>query len=313
MLAPMQGLSNRAMRQVFVDTVAPDVVFTEFVRVRPNAEALVASSDWTEATARAGETPLVVQVIGSADDGVVEAVRGLVDRGVEHINVNMGCPWGRMTSVLSGGGMFRHPHTIAPLLESLRALVPGSLSVKTRAGLEDSTEILPLLSAFESSGVDFIVVHPRTVQQKYKGVADHALTARIVASTSMAVVANGDLRSVEDVERVTSTTKAHGAMLGRGAIADPWLFSRVRAARRGEVVVEPTDAEYRQRLAEHYLRLLTAFEPIFCGDAQILAKLREHLAHVDSQACRKWIKALKKAKRLEQAIALLQDTANSCA
>lgn len=310
MLAPMQGLSNRAMRRVFVDTVAPDVVFTEFVRVRPQAKTLVAASDWEEATATAGTTPLVVQVIGSADDGVVEAVQGLVERGVEHINVNMGCPWGRMTSVLSGGGMFRYPQTIAPLLESLRAIVPGSLSVKTRAGLEDPSEILPLLPAFENAGVDFIIVHPRTVAQKYKGMADHRLTGRIVEATSMAVVANGDLRTAEDVERVTTTTKAHGAMLGRGAIADPWLFERVSAARRGDVVAPPTGAAYRQRLARHYLRLLAAFDSLFCGDAQILAKLREHLAHVEAEDCRKWIKSLKKAKRLDHVVGLLEETSD---
>ncbi len=302
----MQGLSNRAMRQVYVDTVAPDVVFTEFVRVRPGAKTLVADSDWIEATSTAGTTPLVVQVIGSAEDGVVEAVTGLVARGVEHINVNMGCPWGRMTSILSGGGMFRFPETVAPLLQTLRSVVPGSLSVKTRAGLSSSREILSLLPAFEDAGVDFIVVHPRTVDQKYKGEADHALTAEIVAATAMEVVANGDLRTAEDVRAVASSTRAAGVMLGRGAIADPHLFCRAR----GALGACPTGQERLVQLARHYGKLLESFVPIFCGDAQVLAKMREHWAHVDDPDCRKWIKALKKAKRVEQVRALLSDVAS---
>ena len=132
MLAPMQGLTNRALRSVFAETAKPDVLFTEFVRVRRKGDALIANSDFVEALAKAPGVPLVVQVIGSADEGVVEATRDLVARGVEHINVNMGCPFGRMTSVLAGGGMFRYPETVEPLLSQLRAIVPGSLSVKTR-------------------------------------------------------------------------------------------------------------------------------------------------------------------------------------
>ena len=107
MLAPMQGLTNRALRDVYGQLANPDVLFTEFVRVRPNAKKVITDSDFVEATTRAAGIPLVVQVIGCADDGVVAAVGDLVARGVEHINVNMGCPFGRMTSVLAGGGMFK--------------------------------------------------------------------------------------------------------------------------------------------------------------------------------------------------------------
>lgn len=100
LLAPMQGVTNRGLREVFGTTVVPDVLFTEFVRVRPGSETPVTNADFVEATTEVPGVPLVVQVIGSADEGVVEACRDLVSRGVQHINVNMGCPWGRMTSIL---------------------------------------------------------------------------------------------------------------------------------------------------------------------------------------------------------------------
>ena len=297
----MQGLTNRALRAVFGRTVAPDALFTEFVRVRPGAKAPIADSDYLEATTRVPGIPLVVQVIGCASEGVLEATRDLVSRGVEHLNVNMGCPWGRMTSVLAGGGMFRAPETVAPMLRELRALVPGSLSVKTRAGIDDERQIFSVLPAFEEAGVDFLIVHPRTVQQKYKGAANHALTRELVEVSSLTVIANGDVRTADDAERVLDQTGAAGLMLGRGAVADPRLFARIR----GQAPARPVGPA-RQRELEAYLgQLLAGYREIFHGDAQILAKLKEVLAHVDDPELKRWVKRLKKVRRVDDLAALL--------
>lgn len=220
MLAPMQGLTNRGLRAVFGKSVRPDVLFTEFVRVSARGQSLISKSDFLEATTLVPGIPLVVQVIGCLDEGVIEATHALVERGVEHINVNMGCPFGRMNSVLAGGGMFKSPEGIEPMLSQMRKLVPGSLSVKTRTGLEEEREILPLLRSFENSGIDFLVVHSRTVRQKYKGKANHALTKEIVASTTLPVIANGDICDERRARYVLEETQAAGLMLGRGAISD---------------------------------------------------------------------------------------------
>lgn len=290
MLAPMQGLTNRALRRVYAETVKPDLLFTEFVRVRPNAKVMVAQSDFTEALATAPGIPLIVQVIGSAEEGVIEATRELVDRGVVHINVNMGCPFGRMTSVLAGGGMFRAPQTVEPMLSELRKIVPGSLSVKSRVGLEDERELFDILPAFESAGIDFLVVHARTVKQKYKGSANHAITRELVERTSLPVIANGDVRTVRQASEVLAQTGAAGLMLGRGAIADPKLFERIRGT--ADAVPEPV--QHKREIAAHLSRLLEAYTEIFCGDAQVLAKLRETFVHFTDPQLNRWGKKLGK-------------------
>lgn len=294
MLAPMQGLTNRALRGVYAKTVRPDVLFTEFVRVRPRAKQLVAKSDFTEALARAEGVPLVVQVIGCADEGVVEATRELVDRGVEHINVNMGCPFGRMTSVLAGGGMFRAPETVAPMLKELRALVPGSLSVKTRTGLDDERQLFDILPAFEDAGVDFLVVHSRTVKQKYKGHANHDVTRELVERTSLPLIGNGDITSPARAAQVLAETGVSGLMLGRGAIADPKLFLRIR----GTEPAEPSPEILKRELALHLSKLLAEYSEIFCGEAQILSKLRETMAHFTIAELRRWGRKLAKQRQV---------------
>ena len=242
-LAPTQGLTN-ADAAGYGECVQPDVLFTEFVRVRPGAPQPVAASDFVEAISVVPGIPLVVQVIGSADEGVVEATTELVAAGVEHINVNMGCPWGRMTSVLAGGGMFRAPETVAPMLCKLRALVPGSLSVKTRTGIDDERQIFDVLPAFADAGIDFLVVHSRTVAQKYRGRANHTLTAEIVDSIDLPVIANGDVRTVADARAVLAQTGAAGLMLGREP-RRPASFHRIR----GTAPVSPTSTSERPSLA----------------------------------------------------------------
>ncbi len=305
MLAPMQGLTNRAFRSVFGRIAMPDVLFTEFVRVRPGAKALIANSDFVEATSSVAGIPLVVQVIGSADEGVLQATRDLVARGVEHINVNMGCPWGRMTSVLAGGGMFRAPETVAPMLRDLRALVPGSLSVKTRVGIDDERQIFDVLPAFEDAAIDFLVVHPRTVEQKYKGVANHVLTREIVGATSLTVIANGDVRDEVEAARVLDYTGAAGLMLGRGAVSDPKLFERVR----GRAPKRPSGEERKRELAAYLTLLLEGYSELFHGDAQTLSKLKEVLAHVKDPELTRWVKTLKKQRRVSDLAALLARSA----
>ena len=292
MLAPMQGLTNRALRDVYGQLAKPDVLFTEFVRVRPNAKKVIADSDFVEATTRVPGIPLVVQVIGCADDGVVAAVGDLVARGVEHINVNMGCPFGRMTSVLAGGGMFKYPETVYPMLAALREIVPGSLSVKTRLGIDDQREIFSVLDSFAKANIDFMIVHSRTVKQKYKGEADHDLSRQIVQAAGIPVIANGDIRSVDDATRVLKQTGAAGLMLGRGAIADHKLFDRMR----NKAPAEPT-AEVRIDEVTNRLRLLLdGYQEIFHGDAQVMVKFKEVLSHIDAPELERLKKRLRKAR-----------------
>ena len=306
MLAPMQGLTNRALRGIYAQTVKPDLLFTEFVRVRPRAKVMVAQSDFREALATFPGTPLIVQVIGCAEEGVVAATRELVERGVEHINVNMGCPFGRMTSVLAGGGMFRSPQTVEPMLRELRTIVPGSLSVKTRTGLDDERQLFEIMPAFEDAGIDFLIVHSRTVHQKYKGAANHDLTRELVECTSLPVIANGDVRSPSKASEVLSHTGARGLMLGRGAIADPWLFERIR----GNVEAVPEVATHKAELAVHLTQLLEAYAEIFCGEAQILSKFRETLAHFRHPDLRRWGRKLSKRKSRIELSELLADSAS---
>lgn len=304
MLAPMQGVTNRAMRSLFIDWVRPDVVFTEFMRV--NAAAPIrrlSAGDLREITAGEGDVPLVVQLIGHGREALVSAAQAAQAAGAVHINLNMGCPYGRMTSGLTGGGMLQRPEDLAEIIPALRRAIAGTFSIKLRAGYDNSGQIFDLLPLFENAMVDFLVLHPRTVVQKYGGAADHAVTAQVVRQTRLPIIVNGDIRSAAVGLRVLRETGAAGLMLGRGAIADPLLFERLR----GNANAEP-DQDERAAMLHRYLRELPArYGKLFCGDAQVLAKIKEVFNFMDDPFFEKTIKQLRKTKNMQAFATLLNE------
>lgn len=91
MLAPMQGLTNRALRALFIERVRPDVVFTEFVRVKASAKKNITENDRQEVVSTAGGVPLVVQLIGTDTEALLAAANTVQELGAEHLNINLGC------------------------------------------------------------------------------------------------------------------------------------------------------------------------------------------------------------------------------
>jgi len=292
MLAPMQGLTNRALRGLFIQWVQPDVVFTEFLRVRPGSNKGLSRVNVAEVSAHNGEVPLVAQLIGRETRALVVAAEVAQDCGVEHLNINMGCPFGRMTSRSAGGALLKDPAGIEDMLVNLRRVIQGSFSVKLRAGYDDPQQIFSLLPLFEDVGVDFLIIHPRTVTQRYAGRADHTITGRVVSTTRLPVIANGDVTTAAGGRDILHRTAAAGLMLGRGAIADPLLFKRLR----GDAAQEPSHRERAAELRYYLQELQKLYTEIFQGDTQVLCKLKGVLAYIVDQDFKKIIKKLKRCK-----------------
>lgn len=302
MLAPMQGLTNRALRAFFIERARPDVVFTEFMRV--NAAAAVrrlSAGDLREIAPGEGGVPLVVQLIGHGREALVSAARAAQAAGAAHLNLNLGCPYGRMTSGLTGGGMLRRPDDLAEIIPSLRRAVTGTFSVKLRSGYDHPDQIFTLLPLLEAAGVDFLILHPRTVVQEYRGRADHGVTAAVVRRTRLPVIANGDVRTAADGRRLLNETGAAGLMLGRGAIADPLLFERLR----GRAPAAPDRNERARELQGYLLDLAGRYGELFCGDHQVLGKIKGVLATMDDPDFEKERTRLRKARTVGEFRAVL--------
>jgi len=293
MLAPMQGLTNRGLRALFARWVQPDTLFTEFMRVASgDTSRRLSGSDIKEIAPAEDGIPLVVQLIGHGTEPLFTAARIAMEAGASHINLNLGCPFGRMTSGLTGGGMLQRPELLNELIPAMRSVIQGSFSIKLRAGYDNPEQIFSLLPLFESSKVDFLVLHPRTVVQEYEGRADHNITERVVKATAIPIIANGDVRTASEGIELIERTGAAGLMLGRGAIANPLLFRQIREGRTA-----PPDREEKGAMLRFYLKeLLARYEGIFCGESQILGKVKSVFATMDDPDFSKQIKELKKAR-----------------
>jgi tRNA-dihydrouridine synthase len=295
MLAPMQGLTNPALRSLFIEWVRPDVVFTEFVRVSAVSRKRIAPGDLRQMAAQENGVPLVVQLIGRGKEALVQAAERGQKHGAAHINLNLGCPYGRMTTAATGGQLLRDPAALGHILPALRRAVSGTLSVKMRAGYDNPRTVFDLLPLIEDAGADFIVLHPRTVVQEYSGAADHAITAEVVARTRLPVIANGDIVTAGQGRKILHETGASGLMLGRGAMADPLLFERLR----GRAPEHPDREEKASALRRYLAAALERYREVFCGPTQVLNKLKAILAAIEDPTFAAHFRKLRKARTLE--------------
>lgn len=294
MLAPLQGLTNHAMRALFIDWVRPDVVFTEFMRVSNVSRKHLTRRDLLEATTTTKEVPLVAQLVGNQEKALVTAARNAEAAGVRHINLNLGCPYGRMTTGATGGAMLQQPEQLAEIIPALRAAISGSFSIKLRAGYNDPEQIFTLLPLFSSASVDFLILHPRSVVQKYAGFADHNITARVVKKTMIPVIANGDIRTAAEGAKVLQETGAAGLMLGRGAISNPRLFEMIRNRQFDELGHAETAAMLHRYLND----LLSRYSALFCGEKQILDKFKNVLVFIEARSFARHINKMKRVKSI---------------
>jgi tRNA-dihydrouridine synthase B len=272
------------------------VVYTEFMRVSSVSRKYLRNSDLVEASSSTADTPLVVQLVGNNSKALVAAAGKAENAGARHINLNLGCPYGRMTTGATGGAMLEDPELLTEVVPALRRAVRGSFSVKLRAGYDDPEQIFSLLPLFTRSAVDFLILHPRTVTQKYSGVADHSITRRVVRDCPLPVIANGDIRTATEGLRILEQTEAAGLMLGRGAIADPLLFERLRH----RCLAEPSATEATVMIRHYLEEVLNRYRTLFCGERQVLDKFKHVLAFIESARFSRQVNRMKRAANLTE-------------
>jgi len=247
---------------------------------------------------------LVAQLVGNSCEALVAAAHNAEAAGARHLNLNLGCPYGRMSSGATGGALLKHPELLAEIIPALRIATKGSFSLKLRAGYDDPEQIFSLLPVCEQAEVDFLILHPRTVAQKYGGHADHTLTARVVQATNLPVIANGDIRSAAQGRRILEETAAAGLMLGRGAIADPLLFERLRSG-----APEPGRAAQGAMLQRYLGELIARYSQLFCGEQQVLSKLKDVVTMFDEPNLKEFASQLKKCRTLHAFATLVEELA----
>ncbi len=244
-LAPMDGFSDWPFRSL-CRALGSAISYTEFVRAQHIVEAykhMAARLTFDEA-----ERPMVFQIYGDDPDELLQAALRVQDRRPDIIDINMGCPARKVVHQGAGVGLMRSPLTVARIFKKITAALPIPVTGKIRIGWENCRSYKLIARVVEESGGSLIAVHGRTKEQGYSGQADWDAIAEIKAAVKIPVIGNGDVKVVADINRLKAYTGCDAVMVGRAAIGNPWIFSKLD---RDEVPADMVYSMVRQHLERH--------------------------------------------------------------
>ncbi len=233
----MQDVTNLAFWRLLSRYGGPDVYFTEYFRV--HATSTLDPNIVRSITEHRSGRPVVAQMIGNDIPALVRTATELQNYDVAGVDLNLGCPAPVVYRKCAGGGLLRNPKHVDAILGALREAVHIPLCVKTRIGFDSPEIFSELLPIFARHSLDLVTVHGRTVAEMYRSGVRYEYIARAVAELPCPVLANGNIYSAQKAEEVLRATGAHGLMIGRGAIRNPWLFKQIRQHRRSEMPLVP--------------------------------------------------------------------------
>ncbi|HZI38332.1 MAG TPA: tRNA dihydrouridine synthase DusB [Acidimicrobiia bacterium] len=277
-LAPMAGVTTRAFRRLCRRFGPGGLYVSEMLTSRAVVEG-------NERTARMlrfddDERPRSAQLYGVAPGTVGEATRRLIgDFGVEHVDLNFGCPAPKVTAKGGGAALPVRRRLLADVIAAaVKAATPEGVpvTVKFRRGIHDG--LLTAISTgqiAEAEGAAAVALHARTAEQRYAGDATWAAIAELKAAvTTIPVLGNGDIWEASDAVGMMDETGCDGVVIGRGCLGRPWLFADLGAVFAGRAAAPPPAFGVVAEVMLRHAELLAVDE----GEKVGLCTFRRHAA-----------------------------------
>lgn len=271
-LAPMAGIADLAFRELCVQYGAAYTV-SEMVSAkgltmgdRKSAQLLTLGND----------RPAGVQIFGDDPDIMAQAAVKCLQFEPDIIDINMGCPAPKVAMNGAGASLMKKPDLVYDIVKAVSQAVDIPVTVKIRKGWdENSVNAVEIAQLCEKAGAKAVAVHARTRTQMYSGKVDYDIIKEVKKSVGIPVIANGDIIDEQSAVLMLEKTNADALMIGRGALGNPWVFSKINAyLDERRVLPDPTVMQKMTVMLKHIKKIIE-----YKGEYTGMREARHHAAY----------------------------------
>ncbi|MDE7435799.1 MAG: tRNA-dihydrouridine synthase family protein [Lachnospiraceae bacterium] len=291
--APMEGITGYIYRNAYHDFFTEaDKYFTPFLT--PHTKRSFNSRERNDLLPEHNLDMYVVpQILTKSGEDVGMIAEKLAEFGYTEININAGCPSGTVVSKGRGAGLLADLRALDSFLDTLFTCTSAAVSIKTRIGMESREEFPDILNIYNTYPFRELIIHPRVRKDYYNNTPDLEMFAYAAAHSSIPLVYNGDIVSIDSYERICREfPDIHAIMLGRGILKNPGLI--------GELQGKPPIS--RDVLFAFHNRLLEDYRQEMSGDKNVLFKMKELWSYLGYSlpGAERTLKKIRKSSRLEE-------------
>lgn len=271
-LAPMAGIADLAFRELCVQYGAAYTV-SEMVSSKgltmgdkKSAQLLTLGND----------RPAGVQIFGDDPEIMAKAAVKCLDFNPDIIDINMGCPAPKIAMNGGGASLMKKPELAYEITKAVVQAVDIPVTVKIRKGWdEESVNAVEMAELAEKAGASAVAVHGRTRQQMYSGGVDFDIIAQVKKAVGIPVIANGDIKDEQSAAIMLEKTNADAIMIGRGALGNPWVFSKINAyLDECRVLPDPSVTQKMAVMLKHIQKIIE-----YKGEYTAMREARHHAAY----------------------------------
>ena len=260
-MAPMSGITDAPFRRLVLE-MGCSLAFTEMV----SAEGFLRKDELFLKVGKE-EHPLCVQLFGAEPEALARAAEKIEAKGADAIDLNMGCPAKKVIGTGAGVDLMRFPEKVEKILMQVRRAIKVPLTIKIRTGWDkERINAIEIAKMAEHCGVDAITIHPRTKVQGFAGRADWTVIRALKRAVTIPVIGNGDVTTPALAKQMLEETNCDGVMIGRGALGNPWIFSR------GESSFLPSIEERQGVIQRHFSLIQDHY-----GEKGAVREMRKHV------------------------------------
>ena len=288
LLAPMAGITDLAFRKICKEYGNPGLVYTEMASSR----AIFHNDEKTKKLldVEGEKRPIAVQIFGN-DPKIMAFAASKVSEIADIIDINMGCPAPKVVKNGDGSKLLLNPELIGDIVQEVVKTVEKPVTVKMRKGWDkNNINAVEVAKIIEQAGASAITIHGRTREEYYSGRADLDIIKQVKESVNIPVIGNGDIKSIEDANKMFEYCNVDGIMIGRATIGNPWIINDIIKGEKREI-----SNEEKLKVLKQHIELAVAEK----GEYIAVREMRKHICW--------YIKNLKESSKIREKINRIED------